>query len=100
MKKLSDKEVYNSYYKYILISYNVKVKPEYQFIYDEFLNHLILDCKKIKENFNQAIFRGQFYQHFKSRDWYDKLMTPEKCPETIKRLRNYKLEKINGNYGN
>ncbi len=100
----SDRELYNSYYKYILTAYNVKVKSEYQFIYDEFLDHLISDCTKInkKEKFEttQATFRGQFYQHFKSREWYDKIMNPEKCPETIKRLRKYKLEKININYGN
>ena len=100
----SDIELYNSYYKYILTSYNVKVKSEYQFIYDEFLDHLISDCMKInkEEKFenNQATFRGQFYQHFKSSEWYYKLMTPEKCLETIKRLRKYKLEKINENYGN
>ena len=101
----SDREVYNSYYKYILTSYNVKVKSEYQFIYDEFLDHLILDSTKIntKENFEdkwQVTFRGQFYQHFKSREWHDKIMNPDKCQETIKRLRKYKLEKININYGN
>lgn len=102
MDKLSDRELYNSYYKYILKSYQVKVKPEYQFIYNEFLDHLISHCNK-KEDFEdkwQVTFRGQFYQHFKSSEWYYKIMTPEKCPEVIRRLRINKLEKIKENYGN
>ena len=30
----------------------------------------------------------------------EKIKNPDKCQETIKRLRKYKLEKININYGN
>jgi len=102
----SSDELYSSCYKHLLKSYNIDVKKEYQFIYDEFLEHLISDTIKFIKDYkpnnikNYIIFKNQFYMHIKSKDWYYKIITPEKCPEIIRKNRNNKLEKIKENYEN
>ena len=96
---------------YRLVDSYITIKKEYQFIFDEFLEHLILDCEELVEkNYNPhknrdsndtkieytlLIFRGLFYNHIKSREWFDKIYNPEKCTEVIKRVRKNKLDIIN-----
>jgi hypothetical protein len=101
----NDIELYIKDFYNLIESYKISINPQYQFIYDEFMNHIIRDTiKKYKNKSSNQLklvgFRSCFYQHFKSKNWHDKLMAPEKCSETMKRLRKYKLEKINKNYGN
>jgi len=99
----SDIEYFIKEFNYLITSYNISINEEFRFIYDEFLDHLILDSQKraaTSTQKKQIIFRSCFYLHFKSREWYDKIMKPHKCPEIIRRLRINKLEKIKENYGN
>ena len=101
----NDIELYIKDYYNLIKSYEISINPQYQFIYDEFMTHLIIDTiKKYKKKSSKQSklvgFRGCFYRHLKSKEWYEKIKNPDKCQETIKRLRKYKLEKININYGN
>ena len=108
----TDNELYTTLYNSIFHLYRITKKDEYQFIYDEFLEHLKLDCTKLVEKhfdptkkgklhlYKIEVFKKLFMEHLDVPAWYDKIMAPDKCQETIKRLRKYKLEKINKNYGN
>ena len=114
---ISDNELYTGLYNRLFSLFGIYKQDEYQFIYDEFLEHLILDCTKLVEKnfdptkkskphlYKMEAFKKIFMDHLtkeRATDnaWYDKIMRPDKCPEIIKRLRKYKLEKININYGN
>jgi hypothetical protein len=108
----SDNELYTSVYYNIFKIYGIYRKSEYQFIYDEFLEHLISDCIKfVEKNFNSErkgklylykieVFKKMFSNHINISSWSKKLMTPEKCPEIIRKFRINKLEKIKENYEN
>ena len=107
-----DSELYPLIYYSIFKRCGISRRDEYQFIYDEFLEHLKSDCTKLVEKhfdptknsklhlYKIEVFKKIFMQHLDVPAWHDKIMKPHKCPETIKRLRNYKLEKIKENYGN
>lgn len=108
----SDNELYTGLYKRLFSLFGISKKDEYQFIYDEFLEHLKLDCTKLVEKhfdptkkgklhlYKIEVFKKLFMEHLDVPAWHDKIMRPHKCPETIRRLRNYKLEKIKENYEN
>ena len=99
-------EFYDSYNYYkklfdnLLLSYYITINQEHKFVYDDFLKHLILDCENIDKKNNHtkndlsAIFRAQFYNHIKSREWFDKIYNADKCPEVIKKVRKNKLDII------
>lgn len=114
MEKSND-VLYTECYYYLIKAYNIAINHQYKFVYDEFLEHLISDCNvDVDKNYNnkknkksgdkrkyqQIVFRSKFYQHFSSKEWYHKIIAPEKCPEIIRRLRINKLKKIKENYGN
>lgn len=100
------KNYYKELFNNLLLSYYITI--EHQFIYDELLNHLILDCENyIEKNYNpiknrdikeysKLIFKTKLYNHIKSREWFDKIYNPDKCPEVIKRVRKNKLNQIYG----
>lgn len=92
------------YYKILEREY-IKINKDYQFVYDEMLDHLISDTIMYStKNYNSGrtndiklymfeIFKTQYMNH------RHKLYNPEKNPEYIKKLRINKLKKIN-TYGN
>ena len=99
---------YDEFYR-LIDSYFITMKKEHQFIYDELLKHLTLDCNELveknynttkskvsKKEYSLLLFRALFYNHIKSREWFDKIYNPEKCTEVIKRVRKNKLNQIYG----
>lgn len=83
---------------------NIKINKNYQFVYDNMLDHLISDTimystKNYNSNKNNDIKLYMFeifkYQYMNHRH---NLYNIEKNPEYIKQLRINKLKKIN-NYG-
>lgn len=90
-------DFYTELFYDLFISYGIKINTEYQFIYDEFLDHLIIDTN-IKPSSRltlERIFKSNFYTHISSTDWYTKIKYPETSLELKKRLRNNKLQKLN-----
>jgi len=102
----------NNYYKALfsnlILSYNITIKKEHQFIYNEFLNHLISDSENLvkknyqsekngdKNDYCRVVFHNQFYTHIKSSEWFNKIYNPDECPEVIKRVRKNKLNQLYG----
>lgn len=98
---------FEGYFNSVLQRFNIKVNKEYQFVYDEFLEHLINDTNKfVKKNFDDSkndnmkyytleIFKKCFIDHWKSKD-IGKLINPENYPEFKRKVRTDKLNKING----
>lgn len=102
-------EIYKNEFYRLIDNYYIKIKKEHQFIYNELLDHLILDCEElIEKNYNPhksrdtkieytlLMFRGLFYNHIKSTEWFNKIYNPDECPEVIKRVRKNKLNQIYG----
>jgi len=93
---------YKNLFYDLIDSYAISIKKEYQFVYDDLLEHLILDCiEYVKKNHdilnrnNKIIaFKAKFHQHISSREWYDKIYKTEECPEVIRQLREKKLNNI------
>lgn len=105
--RIGDNEFYSNLYYDLFISYDIKINSEYQFIYDEFLEHLVSDTNKMMikkyKNFflspalhdtTKHVFKGIFYNHFSSSIWYNKIKSPDTSPELKRRLRNNKLKNI------
>lgn len=96
------------YIKIISTTYHVfgiNVNKDYQFVYDEFLNHLKNDTEEFVEKnylkdkypnnkmiYKMNIFKKIFSQHMKA--WRDKLNRPETFPEYKRKIRTDKLNKI------
>lgn len=90
------------FYKF-LEKENIKVNKDYQFVYDDMVQHIINDTLMYSiKNYNNnkisdiklymlEIFKVQYINH------RHKLFNPEKNPEYIKQLRINKLKKINNN---
>ena len=81
--------------------FDVTINKDYQFVYDEFLKHLILDTENIVEKYpnkkityKMNVFKNIFQQHINSNAWRDKLKHPEKFPEFKRKIRTNKLNKI------
>jgi len=99
------KNFYKNLFDDLINSYAISIKKEYQFVYDDFFYHILLDCidyvkknYKIKDNTNKMIaFKAKFHQHISSREWWNKIYKTEECPEVIKRVRKNKLNQIYGN---
>ena len=92
-----DKDFYTKLFYDLFISYEIKINSEYQFIYDEFLEHLIIDAKNTN-NFcisETQMFKGVFYNNLSTLNWYKKIKFPDTSPELKKRLRCIKLQKLN-----
>jgi len=95
-----------AYYK-LLIIHGVYVNNEYQFVYDDFFNHLMSDTNIFTDKnyvslknsttrveYQLQIFKTMFLNHLHSTN-FSKLIHPEKYPELKRRLRIIKLNKIN-----
>ena len=104
---LSDKEIYSKEYSNSLDLYEVKINKEYDFVYKEFFNELLLSViPKVESNYDseyysddyneyrKAIFKNCFYTLLRSEQWYYKLKKPETFPEYKKINRRKKLNKI------
>lgn len=89
----------------ILLKFGITTNKEFQFIYDDILNHLINDTKRLVEkNYNKnkkvsintysiEVFKRVFLSHFNS--YKSHLTQPENTPECIRNLRIKKLNKLN-----
>lgn len=102
---------YSKIFYELFISYEFTIRKEYQFLYDDFLNHLISDTEKIinlnyndasdsymkygwRNDYSKVKFKDTFYRHIAYSDWGSKLKHPEKFPELKRNLRKEKLKKI------
>ena len=104
--KNNDNNILKNLYYDLFYSYNIKIKKEYQFVYDDFFYHLILDTNNyVSKNYNKekhinlldykkGIFKGLFYKHYSQPYYYYKILEPEKDIEINKELRKRKLKKI------
>lgn len=94
------------YYK-LLIVHGIYVNKEYQFVYDEFFEHLMSDTNILFDKkyttlknganeveYKQQVFKKIFINHLHSHIFY-RLIHPENFPELKRRLRINKLNKIN-----
>lgn len=98
----------------LFISYEFIIKKEYQFLYDDFLTHLISDTEKLvnskyddtpdnymeygwRNDYLKVKFKDTFYRHIAYSNWGSKLRHPESFPELKRNLRNEKLKKILNN---
>jgi len=112
MKNLYTNENLHDFYAIMLIDifdyFDIIYHKEYQFVYDEFLEHLILDSEdNVKNNHNEEKYPGTimtyrrnifnliFRQHIHTKIWYNKIYHPENCPEYTRKIRTNKLKKIN-----
>lgn len=101
-----ESDIFKEMFYNLLESYRVDIKKEYQFVYDDFYEHLfndtidniskhINDYEKIDTTYyGQVKFRDNFYKHYSSSQWFYRILKPEENKEVIKELRNRKLKEI------
>lgn len=89
----------------LLNSYQIIINKDYQFIYDEFFDHIIFDTNVLTEKnfksdrkgdkikYKMVIFKSVLYRHLVSSTG-EMLRKPEKFPELRKIVRLKKLNKI------
>lgn len=98
-------DMFKEIYYGLFDSYRIIVKSKYQFVYDDFFEHLIADTnnyilKNNKEkNFDLiehkiGIFKGLFYKHYSHSYFFYKILKPEENIEVNKELRKRKLKEI------
>ena len=110
----NDNDILKELYYDLFKSYRIDIKPEYQFVYDNFFEHIIEDTEKlfiknfrkelvscknyynydIKIEYKKTIFRNMFYTHYSNSQWFYKILNPENDINIIRELRNKKLKKI------
>ena len=104
--KISDYDILKNDFYDLINLYEIKINIDYQFIYDEFFEHLIFDvyesvAKNFKEgknsttllDYKKAVFRNFFYKHLSS-DWFYKIKKPESVISLRKIVRKNKLKNI------
>lgn len=108
---MNDKDFFIKVYNSLLIRFNIIINTEYQFVYDNFFEHLIDDTNKLvdknykenkavfgghmttKKEYKIEIFKRMFTDHSNSKQFH-KLIHPESQPEIKRKLRLKKLKKL------
>lgn len=93
---------YRELYYSLLIKYDINIPTDYEFVFDEFLEHLINDTyhiitKNAKNHLNlyyytENTFNQVFKFHIYSSEWKDKIFH---CETNIELKRIIRLKKLN-----